>query len=92
MIGVLPPGVRRITIWPSHRNRGSSWGLDWPLVYGEIKGFGGWAVWDRHTGEVKHWFPHCPNVHGWSQAETQARNLSCIPNSGFNNFELDAVP
>jgi hypothetical protein len=88
----LPPGVRRIVIWPSHRNRACSWGLDYPLVYGFIRGFGSWMVWDRETGVVAAVFPCAPNVHGWSPAEHQAREFADPGGADFNPFELDSVP
>lgn len=91
MIVNAPPGVRRITIWPSMRRRGHSWGFDYPLVYGWIEGFGCWMVWDRDSGDVKAIFPHTPNVHGWSPAEGLAREFSDPDDGTFNPFELDSV-
>jgi len=89
----LPPGIRSITIKPKYRHRGGSWGLEYPLVYGEMSALGCWAVWDRHTGVVTEVFPHVPNVHGWSTAQMDASRASQPKNySDFSPFELDAVP
>jgi len=74
-------------------NKGHSWGLEYPLIYGEIPSkFDGFLVWDRHTGDVKASFPHKRNVHGYSSAENQARKFSMPANYDFNPFVLDAVP
>lgn len=76
----------------SDRNKAFSWGLEYPIVYGEIPQFDGFLVWDRHTGDVKASFPHERNQHGWSPAEQQAREFSIPDEYNFNPFELDAVP
>jgi len=74
-------------------NNGGSWGLEYPLVYGERPSkFDGFLVWDRHTGDVKASFPHKRNVHGYSMAETLARRFSMPSEYTFNNYGLDAVP
>jgi hypothetical protein len=78
-------------IKPAFRRMGYSYGLDWPLMAGEIKGFGGWAVWNKWTGRVIHWFPDQPNIHGWSPAKGQALHAAASRNE-FNPFELDSVP
>lgn len=84
--------IRSITVKPSHRGRGYSWGLEYPLVYGNLHDAGGWAVWDRRTGVVTAFFPHVPNQHGWSDAEQQAARASQPADYRFNPFTLDMVP
>jgi hypothetical protein len=86
----LPPGVGKITIWPSHRTRGASYGLDYPLCFGNIKGFGAWMVWDRETGVVEAVFPHVPNIHGWSNASLQAQRYA-DPGEPFDFSIYDSV-
>jgi hypothetical protein len=73
-------------------NMGFSWGLEYPMIYGERPNlFDGFLVWDRYTGDVKASFPHKRNVHGYSSAETDARRFSMPDEYTFNNFEFDAV-
>jgi len=73
-----------------------SLGLDIPIVYGDLGDAGGWAVWNRHTGRVLDFFPHTPNIHGWSNAQHLAAMAAqlAVPHNypAFNHFELDAVP
>lgn len=47
----LPVGIRRITVNEHNRNNGGSWGLEYPLIFGFLNGIG-YAIWDRHTGDV----------------------------------------
>ena len=49
----LPYNLRIKEPW---RNHGSSWGLEYPIIFGEI-GIG-FATWDRHTGYVTRFAPN----------------------------------
>ncbi len=87
----LPAGIRSIRV--RSPGQGISHHLDWPSVYGEVHGV--WAVWDRHTGLVSHWFGHISrNVHGWTPARDMAHRASAPPADfagGHNPFEYDTV-
>lgn len=93
----FPPGVRRITIKPEHREpKHRIW--QHPGYFSEELGARSfdrdlltWFVWDRSSGEVLAIYHSKPNVHGWIASEEHAR--SHINRSGnFNPFELDTVP
>jgi len=90
----LPAPFRSIVVKPAHRGRCYSLSLDIPIVYGDLRDAGGWAVWNRHTGRVLEFFPHTPNIHGWSNAKhlaDAAANRLSGPHD-FTPFELDSVP
>lgn len=72
-------------------NQGISWGLEYPLVYGQLTNSDDWAVWDRHTRKIEKIFPHKPNVHGWSDAKDKAKDFSVPKNYSFHPdyYEID---
>ena len=88
----LVPLSDRVGSVVSDRHSGHSWGLEYPLVYGQKPGSDDWLVWDRHSGVITHIFPHIPNQHGWSDAKMKAEEASRPAGYYFNNFELDATP
>jgi hypothetical protein len=55
-------GVRIGSIRIKNRNGGYSLGLEYPLIFGDIGGV--WAIWNRHTGEVRELIEqhHCAQV------------------------------
>lgn len=40
-----------LRVKPRWRNHGASLGLQYPIIYGSITGFG-FGCWNRHTGEI----------------------------------------
>lgn len=50
MIGIRAP-IGTIRVKPAFRNCGSSWGLEYPWIFGPFADLG-YAIWDRHSGEI----------------------------------------
>lgn len=43
--------IRNVQIKTRYRNAGNSWGLGYPMIFGNLKGLG-YCIWNRHTGYV----------------------------------------
>jgi hypothetical protein len=72
----FPIGIKSITVKLHHRCNAYFWGLEYPLVFGELFGKHCCAVWNYKTGEVKAIFPVKPNIHDWSNSLYLARDFS----------------